>query len=205
MDEVRRAYDDGAARYVAGIGTTIGPATETAADRAVLARFGEEVRAIGLVADVGCGPARAAAFLASRGVTVVGVDLSIELLRAGRAAHPAIGTSQGELAGLPLRSSWLGGAVAWYSIIHTAPAGLPAVCAELARVVERGGTVLLAFQAGTGDPVAGRTTTTYWHDPDRVGDRLGAAGLDVTERTVRPAELPHETTPQAFLVARRGR
>ena len=203
----RRSYDEGAARYVEGIGTTISAATETSQDQACLARLGEAVRDGGVVrriGDVGCGPGRAAAFLRDLdvGLDVVGVDLSLELLRAGRRAHPGVPFAQGTLVSLPVRSSSLGGVVSWYSIIHTAPGGLSAIAVELARVVEPGGFVLVAFQAGGGEALD-RAAPTFRHAPEAVGASLAQAGLEVLESTVRPAELEHEDAPQAFILGRR--
>ena len=202
----RRAYDDGVERYVEGIGTEIGRATETPFDQGFLTRFAEHVahHELPLVADLGCGPGRAAAFVAAAArVEVLGLDVSLGSLRAGRAAHPGIPFAQGELARLPLRTATLGGVVSWYSIIHTPPAGLARICDELVRVLAPGGSALIGFQAGGGESVR-RKMTSYRHAPDEVALRLEAAGLEVVERAVRPAELDHETTPQAFTWARRA-
>ena len=203
----RRSYDEGADRYVAGIGTAIGPATETADDQAVLVRFGERVAelAVARVADVGCGPGRAGVYVRDScpDLEVVGVDLSLGLLREGRRAHPTMAFAQGVLASLPLRSASVGGVVAWYSIIHTAPDGLATIAGELARALVPGGCALVAFQAGGGEAVSG-ATARYLHDPDDVVRRLDAAGLRLEERTVRNAELAHEASPQAFILARRA-
>lgn len=203
----RRAYDDGAGRYVEGIGTAIGPATETAHDQAVLSAFADAVAPVGrVVADLGCGPGRAAAFLRAshRRLEVVGVDLALALLRAGQQAHPSVPFVQGVLAALPLRTASLGGVVSWYSIIHTSPIGLASVAGELARVVVPGGSALVAFQAAGGEALE-REAPTFRHAPDAVVDALAATGrLVVVERTVRPPELAHETAPQAFLLVRRA-
>ena len=207
MDEARRFYDEGAARYVEGIGTTIGPPAETEADAALLARFVRLVaeHPVARVVDVGCGPGRAAAFVydAGAGIEVLGVDLSLGLLREGRRAHPSVPFAQGSLAALPLRTASVGGVVAWYSIIHTAPDGLASIARELARVATAGGHVLVAFQAGDGRALD-RPAPTYRHDPAAVVDALAAAGIDVVDRIERPAELAHESTPQAFILARRA-
>jgi hypothetical protein len=41
--------------------------------------------------------------------------------------------------------------LAWYSIIHSARAALPAIAREFWRVLRPAGSVLIAFQAGSGD------------------------------------------------------
>jgi SAM-dependent methyltransferase len=213
-DHVARAravYDASVDGYLGFVGTEISAATEGPIDRAVLTAFVEslaDARA-GRVADLGCGPGRVAALFARCGFDVVGIDVSPAMVTAASAAHPGIEFHEGHLAALPLADGALAGAVCWYAIIHTPPDQLDAVAAELARVLMPGGELLVAFQAGTGDAVfradahgTGLPLTSFRHHPDSVTDALARAGLPVHTRVVREAQLPHETTPQAFLIAR---
>jgi SAM-dependent methyltransferase len=207
---VRTAYDATADLYTDVIGVDLGPATEAPLDLAVLRAFVESVPASGRVADLGCGPGRVAAFLRRAGLAgVVGFDLSSAMVAAARAAHPDIPFDVARLDELPLDDAALAGAVCWYSIIHTPPDGLAAIAAELARVLQPGGELLVAFQAGGGEAVHrseidGRAVslTSHRHAPDTVDAALAAAGLTVYGRVVREAELAFESTPQAFLLAR---
>jgi ubiquinone/menaquinone biosynthesis C-methylase UbiE len=123
---------------------------ENPIDRALLAAFVEMVHdhSGGPVADLGCGPGRVAAFLASGGIEVVGIDVSREMLTAASTAHPGLPLAQATLAALPFRDGSLRAAVSWYSIIHTPPELLDRVWAELGRVVAKTGHLLIAFQAG---------------------------------------------------------
>jgi SAM-dependent methyltransferase len=206
----RAFYEAAAGTYARWVGTEIAPATETAGDRAVLAAFADLVATGpgGGVADVGCGTGRVAGYLAARDLTVIGMDLSAAMLAAARRAHPAIPFVEGRLDALPVADRSLGGVVCWYSWIHTPPSDLDAVAAEVARVLAAGGHLLVAFQAGAGEALhraeahgTGLPLTNWRHDPDDVARRLAAAGLAVRARTVRQAELAHESTPQAFLLA----
>ena len=70
--------------------------------------------------------------------------------------------------------------------------------------------LVIAFQAGGGESVhreslQGRSVslTNYRHDPVAVTEQLTAAGFHVHSTTVRDADAAHESTPQAFLMARR--
>jgi ubiquinone/menaquinone biosynthesis C-methylase UbiE len=141
--------------YVQFVGTEISPATEAPIDRSVLMAFVEliEGRAVGRVADVGCGPGRVAAFMAEHGLDVVGVDVSQAMLAAARTAHPHIEFVEGQIDALPIETGVLAGAVCWYSVIYTPPELLAEAFGELARVLTPGGYLLLAFQAGSGDSV----------------------------------------------------
>ncbi len=206
----RVAYDAGAERYAGWVGTEINAAMEGPIDRALLAAFAEMIHDHpgGMVADLGCGPGRVAAFLASRGIEVVGIDVSREMLTAASTAHPGLPLAQATLAALPFRDGSLRAAVSWYSIIHTPPELLDRVWAELQRVVAQTGHLLIAFQAGGGealhrDEIFGRpaSLTSYRHAPTYVEQSLVEAGFRVHARVVRAPSLAHETTPQAFFIA----
>lgn len=124
VETARLVHDASATAYVDFVGTELSDATEDAVDLSTLTAFAQLVRsgdAVGKVADLGCGPGRAAAYVAQHLPGVVGLDLSSEpLIRAGR-AHPEVPFAQGRLDLLPFADETLCGAVCWYSIIHTPP------------------------------------------------------------------------------------
>jgi SAM-dependent methyltransferase len=211
VSTTRDAYDATAERFAERLGTDVDGRAETPLDRALLAAFAEAVgaSAAGPVADLGCGPGRIAGFLAARSLQVVGIDLSPAMVAVARRAHPDIPFEVGTLTELPLASGSLAGAVGWYSIIHTPPEHLDAVVCELARVLRPDGLLLLGFQAGAGEAVhraeaygAAVSLTSYRHDPEAVVRVLIDAGLSPHARVVRDPELPHETSAQAFILAR---
>ncbi|MFN7149112.1 MAG: class I SAM-dependent methyltransferase [Microthrixaceae bacterium] len=210
-EQIRAVYDHGAERYLRSIGTTISPEIEDVSDLDVLERFaGLFDVTIGPVLDAGCGPGRAAAYLDDRGITTVGIDLSEQLLRAGRRTHPTIASCIGSIRALPFGDRTFAGVVAWYSIIHTSADALTAVYGELARVTHPGAPVLLAFHAGAGErrerhdaQGSGVTLTTHLHDPDRVVGDLERTGFTASAAIRRPARRVHEHTPQAFVIASR--
>ncbi len=204
-------YDASADRYVELVGTELQGATEGPIDRALLLAFVELVtaRTSARVADLGCGTGRVAASLARHGLEVIGVDGSREMLANARSAHPAIAFEEGRLDALPIAKASLAGAVCWYSIIHMPPAALDRVFAELTRVLEAGGHLLLAFQEGPCDPVhhtdaygTGLALTSYRHGVEDVTQRLQIAGFVVHSTARRAPEFAHESTPQAFVFAR---
>jgi SAM-dependent methyltransferase len=208
----RQVYDFSAAHYASAVGTTVTPAFERPIDRGVLNAFAEDLLAVehARVLDVGCGVGRVTACLHDRGLDVRGVDLSPEMIATARSAHPHVNFEVASMTELPLDDQALDATVLWYSIIHTPLAVLPAVWSELARVLTPNGRVLLGFQAGNNDEVrredaygSGTTMTWYRHNVDDVEHGLERAGFVVQARIWRAAELTHETTPQAFLIAQR--
>jgi ubiquinone/menaquinone biosynthesis C-methylase UbiE len=209
LDAVRASYDRVAADYADLLRDEL---AAKPVDRAALALFAELVAADGggEVADLGCGPGRVTMHLAALGLTVRGIDLSPGMVAVARREHPALRFDVGSLSALDLPDGSLAGAVAWYSLIHTPTDQLPAVLAEVARVLRPGGRLLVAFQVGEepaalssayGHPVA---LVVHRRTPEQVTDLLARTGLVVHTRTVRQAE-GWEKSPQAYLHARKDR
>lgn len=180
-------------------------------DRTLLATFAELVRTAdgGRVADLGCGSGRVTAYLHDLGLDVSGIDLSPQMVAVSSREHPHLRFDVGSMTGLDLPDGVLGGVLARYSLIpHTPPPQLPAVVAELARVLRAGGLLLTAFQVGD-ERV--RLTHAYGHalyldayrlPPDELAALLEGAGLAVSTRVVREPE-GQEKVAQAYLLGRK--
>ncbi len=183
--------------------------TEGPIDRSLLVAFIELIkrRTVISVADVGCGPGRVAAFMAERGLDVVGVDVSEAMLAVARAAHPHIKFEEGQLDALPIDTGVLAGAVCWYSIIYTPPDRLAEAFGELKRVLMPQGFLLLAFQA-EGEPIHRADAqgthlplTSYRHKVQEVAGFLEDTGFKIYATVLRSPELEGETNSQGFVVA----
>ncbi|QDB78887.1 class I SAM-dependent methyltransferase [Georgenia wutianyii] len=205
LDSVRRAYDALAEDYAALLPDT---RAESALDLAVLDAFAREVA--GPVLDAGCGAGRMSRYLADRGCRVHGVDLSPGMVERARRDHPDLTFDVAALTDLPFADATFGGIVLWYSTIHTPPAGQPEVLAEVRRVLRPGGSVVVAFQAGTGSRDLAPAYRRVGHDvvlerhlfaPDDVAAWLAGAGLRETCRLVRRPQ-GREADDQAVLLTR---
>ncbi|GAA1433570.1 class I SAM-dependent methyltransferase [Streptomyces thermospinosisporus] len=181
-------------------------------DRALLAGYAELVGAGGEVADAGCGPGRGTAHLASLGLNVFGLDLSEAMLAIARREHPGLRFVHGSLLRLDVPDGALAGVVSLYSTIHLPDEELPAAFAEFYRVLAPGGHALLAFQVGDEprrhEHPFGRPVSLDFRRrrPDRMAGLLEAAGFRMVLQSVRgPDEELGETTPQAYLMARKPR
>ena len=208
--QTRAAYDTVAIDYARLLEAEL---AGSPLDRALLAHFAElvELEGGGPVIDIGCGPGRITGHLATLGLEVSGIDLSPGMVAEARRRHPGLRFRTGDLAALDVAGvadQSATGVVAWYSVIHTPPAELGAVVAQLRRVLRPNGLLLLAFQTGgftvRHEHAYGHDVTfeAHRHDTDEVVRLLSDAGLRVTVRTER-ARQGHEKTPQAFLLARR--
>jgi len=208
VSAARAVYDATAEEYARRVGIDVSSSFEGPVDRAFLAAFVEFVGlSAGLVADVGCGPGRVAGWLTARGLDVVGVDVSHAMLTVAR--RPDIRFEDARLTALPFEDGSLVGAVCWYSIIHTPPEHLRDVFCELQRVLADGGHLLVAFQAGDSEAVhrtdaygTGHSLTHFRHCPAEVARSLVEAGLKPHVQAVRDPEPDHESSPQAFIIAR---
>ena len=120
-------------------------------DRAFLDRFADMVKPLGVAADMGCGPGQIARYLHERGVNVVGVDLSPQMIETARALNPGIKFFTGNMLALEnvADKAW-GGIAAFYSNIHIPRARIPDALREMKRALVPRGILALAFHRGAG-------------------------------------------------------
>ncbi|MEV4636051.1 methyltransferase domain-containing protein [Actinoplanes sp. NPDC049548] len=208
-DELRAAHDVLAEFYVEHLADHL---ERMPAERAVLGLFCELTLAAGLgttIGDVGCGTGRLEPYLAARGLSPHGVDLSPGMVSVARRDYPGFSFDEADLRDLPFEDASLAGVVCWYSLLFLTPDDRAVAFAELARVVKPGGYFVTASQVGDGTHQRrGRSTDlgiefdAYWMSPEEMRRRAAEAGFEAVFWGGRPAEEP-ETTPQHFLLARR--
>ena len=115
INEVRGSYDQVAGEYVARIFHEL---EHKPLDRELLDRFAGEVRDLGIVCDLGCGPGHVARYLHKRGVHVMGIDLSPRMVEQARQLNEGIEFQQGDMSSLDVEDEAWGGIAAFYSIVH---------------------------------------------------------------------------------------
>ncbi|HEY8524623.1 MAG TPA: class I SAM-dependent methyltransferase [Acidimicrobiales bacterium] len=204
---VRRSYDAVAGPYADNFLNELG---HKPLDRALLATLAHDVRERGRgpVGDLGAGPGHVAAHLAGLGVPAVALDLAPAMAVEAR-RRLGLSAAAGSLTALPLRDGALGGATAFYCLIHLDDPALDRAAAELARVVAGGGPLLVAFHTGT----EVRHLDEWWDrevdldfrflEPEAVAGRLERAGFTV-EATLQRRAYPEEVdTFRTYLLARR--
>jgi SAM-dependent methyltransferase len=204
--DVRESYDSAAEAYAEHLADEL---AQKPLDRHLLNRFAEEVRGRGLVGDLGCGPGHVARYLQEQGGTVLGIDLSEQMIQVARRLNPGIDFRVGDMTRLDLPDAALVGVVAFYSIVHFAPFELGAVMLELRRVLAVGGSALVSFHIGSevvhvedlfGAPV---DLDFRFHAPKDVMDALQCAKLQVREHVERePYEGVEYPSRRCYLFAR---
>jgi SAM-dependent methyltransferase len=187
---VRASYDSAADAYADHLFTEL---EQKPLDRHLLNRFAEAVAGRGLVADLGCGPGHVAKYLHDKGVTMLGVDISPEMIRRAKEMIPAVDFRVGDMKSLDLPDESLAGIVAFYSIVHSERSELDAVFREFRRLLANGGTILLAFHIGDTvthvEELWGQAVELdfRFHTPAEVVSDLRAANIVVSEITERDA------------------
>ncbi|MFJ5261596.1 class I SAM-dependent methyltransferase [Streptomyces sp. NPDC088387] len=179
-------------------------------ERALLTGFAELVGTDGEVADLGCGPGRVTGHLAGLGLKVFGLDLSESMLAVARRENPGLRFERGSMLATGIPDGTLAGVVSRYSSIHTPVDQLPELFGEFHRVLRPGGHLFIAFQVGDVprhyDEAWGRPVSIDFQRrrPEQIAALLEGAGFEMRSRTVRAAEEEEgESTPQAYLIARR--
>ena len=208
-EELRAAHDVLAEFYADRLADAL---DHMPAERAVLGLFCDLILAAGLgarVVDAGCGTGRLEPYLAARGLSPGGVDLSPGMIRVARRDHPGFGFDVADLRALPFGDACVAGVACWYSLMFLAPSDRPAAFSELARVLKPGGYLVTAFKAGDSQVRrAGHSTglgvefDIYWMSPPEMERLLTEAGFVTVFWGGRPAQ-GQEGSPQGYLLAQK--
>jgi ubiquinone/menaquinone biosynthesis C-methylase UbiE len=205
--DLQRSYDDVAEEYVRRIYDEL---KDKPLDRQLLDRFAAAVGEKGIVCDVGCGPGQVARYLSERGASVIGIDLSQQMIEQARRLNPAIEFRQGNMLALNAVDEAWAGITAFYSIIHIPRDEVVSVLFEFKRVLRPAGLLLLAFHIG--DEVV--HLDEWWErpvsadfvffQPNEMTAYLREAGFDVKEVIERPPyENVEHPSRRAYIFARK--
>lgn len=204
--DVRESYDSAAEAYAEHLAAEL---AGKPLDRHLLNRFAEETWGRGLVADLGCGPGHVTRYLHEQGVTLVGIDLSPEMIRVARRLHPGLDFQVGDMTQLHVPDAAFAGVIAFYSIVHFDSSELGSVLREIRRVLRPGGLALFSFHVGDQtvhvDDLFGAAVSLdfRFHAPDAVVEALRSARLDVIEQCERePYESIEYPSRRCYLLAR---
>lgn len=194
-EELRGAHDVLSEWYAKNL---VGVLESMPVERAMLDLFAELTLAVGAdVVDVGCGTGRLLPYLASRGLSPRGVDLSPGMVEVARREHPGFAYEVADLRQLPFGDASLAGVVCWFSLIYLAPDARARAFAELGRVVKPGGYLVTAFKHGDGTLRRNGPSTElgvdfdrYWLSAQEMQDRFAVAGFAMVFQGSTPPEEP---------------
>jgi ubiquinone/menaquinone biosynthesis C-methylase UbiE len=215
QERVRASYDAVAATYTERVHDEL---LNKALDRGLLNAFADQLGSDhgtgAIVCDMGCGPGHVGAFLAARGLTVTGIDLSPSMIERARTLHPEMTFEVGSMTALDVPDGRYQGIVAFYSIIHlSSDAEVRVALDEFHRVLRADGLLLVAVHLGAhgdeiehADEMLGVNVDIDFRffDEDALAAAVTAAGFTIEARLVRlPYEGVEVQTTRAYLLARR--
>ena len=183
-------------------------------DRELLTRFAAVIalsaNAVHPVCDIGCGPGQIGAFVAERGPTVIGIDLSTGMVEEARQTFPHLTFQQGDMTALPLEDGSLAGIVCFYALIHIHRSLVPMALGEMHRVLLPEGQLLVAVHRGQESLHA----TVMANEPadldatlfelDELTRFVESAGFDIVEAHQRDPYEHEHPTPRLYVWARRA-
>src|SRR5215217_5730841 len=104
IQNTRDSYDQVAADYAEKFKDEM---DDKPFDRNCLDRLAREVRDLGPICDMGCGPGQIARYLHRQGVNTLGVDLSLGMIAEAQRLNPKVHFHQGHMLALPdADNSW---------------------------------------------------------------------------------------------------
>jgi ubiquinone/menaquinone biosynthesis C-methylase UbiE len=204
-ERIRAAYDVVAGAYEAAFGDDLSqlPLDRQMLDRAHRAGDG------GLILDLGCGTGSAGCYLTGKGARVVGLDLSIGMLRSGGSMN-RFPSCQGDMRHLPFRDGVFAAIVAYYSIHNVIRTELEMVLAEVARVLRPGATLLLSTHLGEGEVYSDEflghhiaTTGGSLYSSLEIMEQVSSKGFLIEASAIRDP-LAHEHQSQRIYLLARG-
>jgi ubiquinone/menaquinone biosynthesis C-methylase UbiE len=205
-ERIRAAYDVAANDYQSTFGNDL---DRLSLDRSML----DDVRRAadgGLILDLGCGTGSAGSYLVRRGARVVGVDISFGMLKAGKHTLPQLSMCQGDMRTLSFRERAFAACVAFYSIHSVTRGELRLVLAELARVLERRGTLLAATHLGEGEVYTHQflghdiaLTGGTLYSEQEITDQVSSSGFKVESSKARDPLAHEHPSRRIYILATR--
>ena len=206
LADTRTSYDTVAVSYWDYVREALGGEPYL---RAALALFADAVADAGggPVADMGCGPGHVTAYLHDLGIDAFGIDLSAGMVDVARAEHPQLRFEVGSMTALDLADESLGGAIAFWSLIHVPDAAVPTVLSGFRRILRPGSPLLIGFHVGNGSQLktqgyGDHPMNVYVHrrQPAQMSAWLREAGFTVETEMLL---APESSAPGAIIFARR--
>jgi ubiquinone/menaquinone biosynthesis C-methylase UbiE len=211
FDTIRQSFDAVAQAYANEFADEL---ARKPFDRRLLDRFARALPRGSVALDLGCGSAgQIGRFLADRGLSVIGIDLSPRSIEVARARNPHLSFRVADMRALPFADGSIDAIVAFYSLIYGTDDDVEAGLAEARRVVRPAGRILVAVHGALDDRESEETFTEFHEIPIDIRMRYTTparfvrlaenAGLRIKELQVRdPYEFEHQSR-RIYLVATR--
>jgi SAM-dependent methyltransferase len=205
----RPAYDTTAESYAA---TFLHELSHKPFDRDLLDRFATAVAPAAhqaMVCDLGCGPGHIGAYLAEKGLPVMGVDLSTAMVEVAKKSFPTMTFALADMTALDQPAAAFAAITCFYAIIHLPRARVPIALSEMHRTLVGDGALLLSAHGGQGslhaDEMRGHPVSldATLFELDELSDLIESAGFAVVEAHERAPYEDELATPRLYVWATR--
>jgi ubiquinone/menaquinone biosynthesis C-methylase UbiE len=115
--------------------------------------FSQMIMTGNTVLDAGCGGGRDCRAFAERGFQVIGIDLSVELLKLARDFAPECEFLQADLRKIPLADNSIDGLWSCASLLHLKHKEVRRALLEFRRVLKTGAVCCVLMKEGTGEKI----------------------------------------------------
>jgi SAM-dependent methyltransferase len=205
--KVQAAYDRVADEYVRRISDEL---RDKPLDRRLLKEFADRLRGRGIVYDLGCGPGHVGRFLHDHGIEVHGIDASPQMIQRASQLNPGMTFRQGDILALDINPQSAAGIVGFYAIVNFPRTDLPTAFAEMHRILQPGGWLLLSFHIGNEtkhlDEWWGISVDVdfYLFEPADIAAELRNAGFAIEQLTERDPypDVEHQSR-RCYILARK--
>jgi ubiquinone/menaquinone biosynthesis C-methylase UbiE len=151
-----------------------------------LDRFLGETPNGGYILDAGCGSARDAAYMMSKGYKVLGIDVAEGLLAEAKKLHPEVLTQNMNFAALTFPNNTFDGIWCKAALLHVERSVVPEVLEGFKRVLKPGGVLCIQTKEGIGegtesapfDPNVTRLFTYF--TMEELGEMVKKVGFAIT-------------------------
>jgi ubiquinone/menaquinone biosynthesis C-methylase UbiE len=150
--------------------------------------FCREVVSQGVVVDGGCGWGRDCQHLAKQGFTVIGIDLSDEMLRLAKAWVPDCTFIQADLRHIPCEDHSIDGIWCCASLVHLKRSQVGQALSEFRRVLKIDAPCCIIVKEGLGEEMVeysqGRFRFFTYFQQEEIRNQCLAAGFDILDESV---------------------
>ncbi len=144
-DQIKSAYDKIAENYGQAFYYEL---YSKHLDVKLLDLFAERVNPGMPVCEIGCGPGEISTYLKYKGLTMVGIDISDEMIRVAKQLNPHIDYRVGNVFSLDIPDNYFSGMLAPFLFVNYEIEDIRKAFSEIGRVLIPDGLFYLSFHAG---------------------------------------------------------
>lgn len=205
--KIQQAYDRAAKGYA---GELYDELQSKPMDVKFLDLFVERVDPGHPVAEIGCGPGEISVYLKTKGLDMIGLDISEQMIGEAKKLNPRMAFQVGDVFSLDFPDHSFSGVAAPFLIVNFTIDEIPEAFREIHRVLLPGGLFYFSFHSG--DEIVheenlfaeNNPLDFYFHPVDNIQSVLEGCGFELMEWVIRsPYKDAEYPSTRAYFFARK--